>query len=83
MNKYKLASLLMKYKADEPHAVQDSLHYPIILESQIMDWLKEEHGGDCTDECFTCQRCIVEEMVFKANWLIEELCQYGYKIKNV
>jgi hypothetical protein len=82
MNKYQLASILLSYEIDEPH-FGEKWNYSPFLPSQIQDWEKEEHCGDCTHEPQPCTKCLIDELLYKAEWLINHLEQMGYKINNV
>ena len=72
-NLYKLASILLEYEFDEPHFddEEDSPNYPNITIGQLEDWISSEHFGDCTNQPQVCVRCVAEEVIFKAQYILD------------
>lgn len=81
MNKYELASILLSYEIDEPHFGEQWSYSPFLV-SQIKDWEKEEHCGDCTKQPQPCIKCQIDELLYKSQWLIDHLYQRGYIIQK-
>lgn len=70
-NLYKLATILLEYEIDEPHSDKDSPTYANITVGKLEDWISSEHFGDCTNQPQVCVRCVAEEVIFKAQYILD------------
>lgn len=73
-----LAEALWRYEADAPYlegeVVPDTGDYPF---SQLEQWSREPHDGDCTGVEKPCCRCFAEQLLHKARWLVEQRLNGG------
>ena len=72
-----LARLILSYESDPPHVdlpnMSGSDYYPEVTESDLEDFLQQEHHGDCTNVPAVCMRCVAEQALHKADWILRQL----------
>lgn len=66
-----LAAILIAYDADAPHVgPHASSHYPTFTKVTIDEWMARAHDGDCVKQAVTCRRCLAEEAIHEAVWIM-------------
>jgi hypothetical protein len=71
----KLAALIISYEMDLPHVESPdcedpSTYYGDIKPTQVEEWMKEKHHGDCVKQAITCTRCVADRAYHYADFIL-------------